>query len=104
MEKLFAYGSIKDNSVQNRIINRVCKTSKDILPGYTRKKIKIEESTYALAVKSKGKFIRGEILVVTKTELKKFDEYETSAYERKKVALKSGVLAWVYLDRTTSLQ
>lgn len=95
METLFVYGTLKNPEVQKSVFGRVAKSFPDILQNYTRSKIKIDK-TYPIITQEKGRFVRGQVILVSSKELKLMDEYETNSYRRKKVVLKSGVSAFVY--------
>lgn len=100
-EKLFVYGTLKIPKVQKRVIGRIVEGISDVLEGYKKSAIEIGGKIYPnlnLAADRKGA-IKGLVLTLTKEELKKTDEYETSAYKRLKVTLKSGQTAWVYIGR-----
>ncbi len=85
--------------VQNLVIGRVAESKKDSLVGYRLENIEIDGNKYPLLVpdKKQKKPIGGLVISVNSDELKKLDEYETEAYKRKEVVLKSGERAFVYL-------
>lgn len=95
-EKLFVYGTLKDSDVQERILGRTIKGVPDVLEGYRKSEIKINDNTYPIIKPCRNGSIKGLVLLVTKKELKLIDEYETKAYKREKIVLKSRVNAWVY--------
>ena len=99
MEKLFVYGTLRESSTQKKVIGRICTTKKDILEGYTVKKVVIEKKYYRAITKKKSTKVKGLVIAVTKKELLIIDKYETGKYYRKKVILKSGIHAWVYTKR-----
>lgn len=94
-EQLFVYGTLKNPKVQRRVFGRVEKGIPDILKGYKRSKVMINNKIYPIIIPSNGS-IRGLIISVTTKELKLIDKYETNAYKKKKIVLKSGKVAWVY--------
>ena len=96
MGNLFVYGTLKDPKVQKMVFGRVEKGTPDTLDGYKKSKVVIDKKTYPIIVPSPKDSIKGLILMVTAKELKQIDEYETEAYRRKKITLKSGKIAWVY--------
>ena len=52
---------------------------------------------YSIVIeKLNGPQISGKVIIVEEEDLNKIDEYETDAYRRKKVTLKSGMMAWIY--------
>jgi len=96
MENLFVYGTLKDPKVQIMVFGRVEKGTPDTLDGYKKSKVVIDKKTYPIIVPSPKDSIKGLMLMVTSKELKQIDEYETIAYRRKKITLRSGKIAWVY--------
>lgn len=97
MERLFAYGTLKNPLVQKKAIGRVVQGTPDILEGFILSKIKIERKNYPVIIRKNDSKVKGLILSVTVEEVKQIDDYETKAYERQKIILKSGSEAWVYL-------
>jgi gamma-glutamylcyclotransferase (GGCT)/AIG2-like uncharacterized protein YtfP len=97
MEQLFVYGTLKDPYIQKKVFGKVVPGVSDSLEGYAFSEIKIVDETYPILVKKTGSVIEGLVISVTQEELKLIDAYETKAYQRKKVVLKSGRGAWVYL-------
>ncbi|RMD67870.1 gamma-glutamylcyclotransferase [Candidatus Pacearchaeota archaeon] len=100
MPKLFIYATLKNPATQKRIIGRTLKTKPDILENFSLSKINISKETFLAAVPRENRKISGFLVEVTKKELEKIDSYETRAYKRIKVRLKSGVVAWVYVKST----
>jgi gamma-glutamylcyclotransferase (GGCT)/AIG2-like uncharacterized protein YtfP len=96
MESLFVYGTLKNSSLRKRLIGRYIDSVKDKLYGYRRMYTSIGGKKYPFIVKHHG-VVFGELLKITKKELKLLDEYETSFYIRKKITLDSGIRAWTYL-------
>ena len=95
MEALFVYGTLKDPAVQQNVIGRVVSIVPDVLECYLKSTITINGKTYPIIVPGLGN-VEGFVISVTHDELRLLDEYETSAYKRKKVILKSGRSAWAY--------
>jgi gamma-glutamylcyclotransferase (GGCT)/AIG2-like uncharacterized protein YtfP len=95
-ELLFVYGTLKKPDVQKEVFGRVAPGTPDILEGYKKSRIKINNKIYPVVIQSSNSFVKGLVISVTPAELKLIDEYETDAYKRKKVFLKSGKVAWVY--------
>lgn len=96
-ELLFVYGSLRDPNVQSEIIGRLVEGTPDMLLGYGKSTVKVRDIVYPILIPESGGVIDGEILRLTKDELDKVDIYETKAYRRVKVKLKSGTDVWVYL-------
>ena len=68
-----------------------------ILKGYRKTRVKIEGEFYPIIKKSPNGSVKGLVLLVTQKELKLLDDWESENYERRKIRLKSGKIAWVYL-------
>lgn len=96
VESLFSYGTLQDEEVQLATFGRTLTGEKDALPAYS-------QSTFGphLNIEFTGEesdFVAGTNFLVSRAELKDADEYEATAdYQRVRVQLKSGRLAWVYL-------
>ena len=104
MEKLFAYGTLKDKDIQETIFGRILTGTPDTLTGYTIQEITIEEEfgmadyVVAIASESLSDVIHGVVFNVTLADLAKVDLFESNAYKRVKVTLNSGISAWVYTE------
>lgn len=111
-EKLFTYGTLRDEDVQLDIFGRRLEGNADVLPGYTLKMIEIQDQDFV--VKSgtaihrnlqftgdSSDFVEGAVYSVTHQELEQADAYEPDGYERVLVQLRSGARAWVYLNKET---
>ena len=97
MALLFVYGTLKKVSTHKKILGRRVNGFSDILENYSRSKIKINNHSYPIITKKRGRSIRGFVFTVNLEELALIDEYETKAYRRQGVVLKSGKSAWVYM-------
>ncbi|HOO78720.1 MAG TPA: gamma-glutamylcyclotransferase [bacterium] len=111
-EKLFSYGTLRQENVQIGTFGRKLKGSRDTLAGYVLARIRIEDSDVVgrsgtdvhPIIKYTGKRgdrVEGIIFEITEEELEKADEYEVEAYSRVKAAFESGVQAWVYVDASS---
>jgi len=96
-EKLFVYGTLRDSEVPKKVFGRTEVGKPDVLEGYERSQVVVEDETFPALVPKEGSIIDGLVLEVNNGELAKIDHYETDAYVRKRVNLKSGSQAWVYL-------
>ena len=96
MELLFVYGTLQDPAVQSRIIGRVVTGTPDVLDGFFKTEYAMLEGTYPLVIPRHGHSVEGLVLEVTMEELKRMDAYETAAYRRVRVPLRSGRSSWVY--------
>ncbi|MEM8927632.1 MAG: gamma-glutamylcyclotransferase family protein [Bacteroidota bacterium] len=99
MEYLFTYGTLRDPQVQRYVFGRILEGHPDILPQFRHFK-NVVYKRYDLVRPSEKKtdFVEGMAYALTKEELLSCDVYETSAYIRKVVVLKSGIKAWVYIN------
>lgn len=104
MEKLFSYGTLRSKEIQMRLFNKVLTGAQDQLLGYKLKSLQIEEefgmADYVVVVASENPadIIHGVVFNVTPSDLAKVDLFESNAYRRVQVTLKSGTTAWVYLE------
>jgi gamma-glutamylcyclotransferase (GGCT)/AIG2-like uncharacterized protein YtfP len=102
MEQLFAYGTLKNKDVQEKIFGRVLKGQPETLKGYTIKEIQIEEEyglePYPIIVQTKNQenTIDGILYELSMEDIQKADIYEGKYYQRIQVQLQSNQLAWVY--------
>ncbi len=97
-EKIFVYGTLQQPEVQIKVIGRVVKSTPDILLGFRKSTIEINSNIYPIIEEDSNsdEEINGLVLDIEEEDLKNLDEYETNAYRREKVTLKSGLLVWVY--------
>lgn len=97
MEQIFVYGTLKNPSVQKKAFGKRRKGIPDVLKNYIRSKTKIHNKTYSIIIKKQGRYVRGLLLSVSRKELQLIDAYETRAYRRRSVVLRSGKRAWAYV-------
>lgn len=98
MEQLFVYGTLQDPEVQRRVIGREIAGTPDVLDDYFKSEIVMSDGTFPIIVPEAGKSVGGKVLDVTPEELERMDIYETSAYRRIRVTLRSGQETWVYAE------
>ncbi len=96
MEYLFVYGTLQDPSVQQRIMGRTVVGTPDVLEGFYKSSMSMPEGIYPVVIPRHGHEVSGQVLEVTIEELLKMDVYETTAYRRIRVPLRSGRETWVY--------
>ncbi|MCC6896161.1 MAG: gamma-glutamylcyclotransferase [Anaerolineae bacterium] len=96
MVLLFVYGTLQDPAVQERIIGRVVIGTPDTLEGFFKSQMSMPEGIYPLVIPRHGHEVAGLVLEVTEEELRRMDVYETTAYRRVRVPLRSGRESWVY--------
>ena len=95
-ERLFVYGTLQIPTVQQVVFGRSILGMPDTLPGFRKSAINLEGHIYPIAVRDGDSHIDGFLLELTPEELARGDDYETSAYDRVRVILKSGTEAWVF--------
>lgn len=102
MIKLFTYGTLQHDDVQENLFGRVLHGTPEKLVGYVLKRIQIEEEFgivhYPVIVETKdgADFIDGIVYNVTEKELHQADLYEGMHYKRVEVHLHSNQKAWAY--------
>lgn len=96
---LFSYGTLKDKETQKSLLGRILKGKSDYLMGYRISEKKVN-GKYPLIEPSpiKTDKVRGRLFQVSNYELYELDHYETYAYKRIEVELKSGTKAWAYVE------
>lgn len=102
MEKLFAYGTLKDIDIQQNIFGRILRGTADTLIGYTINEIRIEEEfgivTYPIitATDNQNDIITGILYEISELDLEQADIYEGMHYKRIQVKLESNEVAWTF--------
>lgn len=104
MEKLFSYGTLRSKEIQRQVFNRILTGTVDQLLDHKLKSLQIEEefgmADYVVVVPStdSSDTIHGVVFDVSNADLVKADIFESNAYKRVQVKLKSGVVAWIYIE------
>ena len=108
-ENLFTYGTLQREEIQLATFGRRLEGTPDFLPAYRLVLTQVRDEKFAevngvnqRTVQFTGQlsdFVEGIVFVITQSELERSDTYEPTDYERVRVELKSGELAWVYLQR-----
>lgn len=109
-ERLFSYGTLKQESVQLATFGRLLDGAPDALVGYAQTLVEITDPD--VLAKSGERFhpivastgddadrVPGAVFAVTAAELAAADAYEVADYERVEAKLASGLRAWVYVMR-----
>ncbi len=96
-ELLFVYGTLKSPMIQKAVFKRTAPKDPDILEGYKKSTFNIRNFSCPVIVSDPNCCVHGLSIKVTEEELRLIDKYETGAYRRKKVMLKSGNESWVYV-------
>lgn len=113
MEKLFSYGTLQLESVQNKIFGRALMGVKDVLIGYILSEVEITDRAVIKTsgtnihriLKYTGKstdMVEGAVFEITLSELKKADEYEVEEYVRVEGNFSSTKKAWAYVCAKTN--
>lgn len=95
-EYLFVYGTLQFPEVQEHVFGRIVPSTPDVLDNFARENITLGTETYFIVAADVGSSVEGCLLEITPAELARGDRYETSAYRRFRVTLRSGIEAWVY--------
>jgi len=107
--RLFAYGTLRQLSVQLAIFGRALDGRADVLPGYTLSPLQITDPDVIAAsgtalhtiVRRTGDpldEVPGLVFRITQAELAAADAYEVADCKRVTVRLGSGIDAFVYVD------
>lgn len=102
MEKLFTYGSLQNDDIQEDLFGRTLQGTPEILVGYVVKEIQIEEEfglvKYPILVETNKPedTINGIVYTISTKELHQTDLYEGLHYRRVEVHLQSEQKAWAY--------
>ena len=106
-ERLFPYGTLQTDSVQVATFGRRLDGEPGGLAEYSLKTIQIQNKDFAAKngghqrtvefTGAESDFVEGVVFKVSRQELEQADAYEPAEYGRRRVQLKSGVDAWVYL-------
>lgn len=103
MEKIFAYGTLIDEAIQQQVIGRTLGTGiPDTVRGYALGKLKGIHTEYNIIYPESGATVDGVVFEVTDAELEKIDSYEGDAYIRVSATLVSNTRAWIYRDNPSS--
>ncbi len=106
--RLFSYGTLQLDSVQQATFGRLLDGQADAMPGYRTEMLEITdpevlrtsgERFHPVVVRSDKDDDRvvGKVFAITPAELTAADSYEVSDYRRIEVLLASGINAWVYV-------
>lgn len=96
-ERLFVYGMLRSSTIREGLLGRSVVGRPGALCGWRLERIVVEGVEYAiLAAGEPTDRVQGLVLDVDPEELRLFDEYESSAYRRVRVALEDGEGAWAY--------
>jgi gamma-glutamylcyclotransferase (GGCT)/AIG2-like uncharacterized protein YtfP len=106
-ERLFSYGTLQQDEVQQASFGRLLKGAPDALVGWKQEMVEITDPD--VLAKSGKRFhpivmqgdaqdrVLGMVFEITAEELAAADRYEVSDYKRVSAKLASGLTAWVYV-------
>lgn len=108
-EKLFSYGTLRYDSVQQATFGRKLQGAADTLEGYQLSQVRINDPhviaasgdavhPILIATDDENHKVEGIVFDVSAEELELADRYEVADYKRIEVLLASGVRAWVYVS------
>jgi len=97
-QSLFVYGTLQNPMTQITVFGRYDAGTPDILTGYRTEPIRVGKGTYPALCRDQSEFVTGLRIAVTGEELDLIDYYETDAYQRTMMTLRSGHQCWVYLN------
>lgn len=106
--RLFSYGTLQQENVQQALFGRPLAGMPDALPGYASRMLEIVdpdvlatsgERFHPVVVETgdPADQVPGTVFAITSDELDAADRYEVSDYRRVSVTLASGTEAWVYV-------
>jgi hypothetical protein len=106
-ERLFSYGTLQLDSVQQATFGRLLEGHDDTLAGYAVVEIAIRDPDVleasgiamhkALIPDNDAPPLPGKVFQLTPDELAAADIYESENYRRVLAPLRSGTMAWVYV-------
>lgn len=113
-EKLFSYGTLRFDSVQMASFGRLLAGTDDALLGFELSMLEIKQAeviatsginqhpivSYTGDEKHR---VPGMVFDITRDELEQADKYEVEDYKRILVELASGLQAWVYVNKESTL-
>ena len=109
VERLFSYGTLQLESIQQANFGRTLEGAADTLKRFIAAPIPIDDPEFAASLGQAhytiaqytgvdSDAIRGTVYELTSDELTKADAYELQQYQRISVVLASGTRCWVYAD------
>ncbi|CAD0004423.1 MULTISPECIES: gamma-glutamylcyclotransferase family protein [Flavobacterium] len=104
MEQIFSYGTLQSKEIQMQVFNKLLTGTPDQLTGYKLKDLQIEEEfgieDYFVATPSENPSdaVDGIVYNISSADLAKADQFESNAYKRVEITLKSGTVAWIYIE------
>lgn len=109
MESLFAYGTLREDSIQRAVFNRSLEGTSDQLAYYKSGFLDLDNQSYitdgegdhvypvVISTNNQKDVVEGTVYKLSSEELTLADRYEGSGYKRIRETLKSGQTCWVYV-------
>tara|TARA_B100000029_G_scaffold516416_1_gene629664 strand:- start:7670 stop:7972 length:303 start_codon:yes stop_codon:yes gene_type:complete len=97
MSKLFVYGSLLDDTVRERVLNKQIEGEEDSVRGF-RVDTHSFLTSFPSVYRDKDEIAKGKVFEVTEKDLKRLDTYETKFYRRIKVKTMNGHECETYMD------
>ena len=109
MELIFAYGTLREDSIQMAVFNRSLEGISDQLAYYKSGFLDLDTQSYTtngegnhvypvvISTNNQNDVVEGTVYKLSSGELKLADRYEGSGYKRIRETLKSGQTSWVYV-------
>jgi gamma-glutamylcyclotransferase (GGCT)/AIG2-like uncharacterized protein YtfP len=105
MQKLFTYGTLQNDDIQESLFGRILQGTPETLIGYKLNEIQIEEEFgivhYPIITETQNPedTISGIVYQITTNDLHQTDLYEGLHYKRVEVHLQSNETVWAYSTR-----
>jgi gamma-glutamylcyclotransferase (GGCT)/AIG2-like uncharacterized protein YtfP len=100
MEKVFIYGTLRDEMLRKEITGReIFVTSTGELVGFEMSSVFEDGHSYPIIIRNENsnQIINGDVIEVNDEELLLLDRYEGEFYRRMKIRLENGIRAWSYI-------
>ena len=107
--RLFSYGTLQHEAVQIANFGRLLAGEADAVTGHRLSSVRIDDPEVVaesgsdmhpilVATADDADLVAGTVFLITAEELAAADDYETDAYMRVEVPLRSGARAWAYVQ------
>jgi gamma-glutamylcyclotransferase (GGCT)/AIG2-like uncharacterized protein YtfP len=98
-QNLFSYGTLQDGEVQKTLLGRLLKGKPTVLLGYRMSEKKVHGKYPLIEISPiRADEVSGMLYKVSNFELHEIDQYESAAYKRVQLEVKSGTKAWAYVE------
>lgn len=113
MNRLFSYGTLQQENVQQATFGRLLEGKPDAIVGFVEQMLEITDPD-VLAASGKthhpivmpsdniNDHVQGTVFLISDAELAHADDYEVDDYQRVEAKLASGGIAWVYVAKHMS--